>query len=381
MRILFLRNSFEAGGYETLILAVFRALVNDGATIETVCLEEPGTLAPALDEIGIPVHTCPFKGPLDFWAAGRIRKKLQSGPFDLVFLEAGRNVLLAGEYLHGKLGRPMRIASIEASVDPSAGEEGLFHARGHRRLLKRADLMIACAETQARDLVRRQKLNPSLLKTIVNGVDHEKYRPVPRDQITPFPNGPQPGERSICMVGSLYEEKGHRFFVEAARETLREVPDARFYIIGEGPAREAILAQIRDAGLEERIVLLGVRDDLADILPHFNAIALTSLRETLALAPIEGMACGLPAICTDVGSVRDLVVDGETGFVVPPADVNAIAAAFSRMLSNVELRARMAAASRKRVEEKFTQERAVREYVSTFRRYAGEPDPAVEGAG
>lgn len=381
MRILFLRNSFEAGGFENLILEVFRALRREGATIETVCIKEPGTLAPALEEIGVPVHTSSFRGALDFWAAGRIRKRLRSGVYDLLFLEASRNVLLAGEYIHGALGKPMRIATIEASIDPSTREESLFHARGHRWLLKRVDLMIACAETQARDLVRREKLNPNQLNSIVNGVNHLQYRPVPRDQITPFPNGPQPGERSICMVGSLYEEKGHRYFVEAARATLREVPDARFYIIGGGPEREAILAQIRDAGLEERIVLLGVRDDLSDILPHFNAIALTSLRETLPVAPIEGMACGLPAVCTDVGSVRDLVVDGETGFVVPPADANAIASAFTRVLSNDELRARMAAASRRRVEEKFTLERALQEYGSTFRRYAGEPDPMVEGAG
>ncbi len=366
MNILFLGNSFGVGGYEQLMLEVFRGMSANGIQVDACFLKDGGKLAPELEKCGVPVKSGFLRGKYDVAAPGRIVREYRGKRFDALFVETGRNALLAGEYIAGRLRIGRRITSVHSTGKWGGGK--LFR-RSQLFLLRRLDGIIACAETQRRYLVRDEGLPEPLLKTIFNGVDHRKFKPRPKVDLPPFPEGGASARR-IAIVASLTPEKGHEVFIEAAGITRKRFPDSRYFIIGDGPERERLKERIGAAGLRESVVLLGIRRDLPELLPHFDLLALSShpFRETLPISTMEGMACGLPTVNTDVGSARDLVLDGETGYLVPPGNPVALSEAFSRILGDSEHAASLGRAARSRIEDLFTLDRSVADYTDYFRR-------------
>lgn len=361
MRVLFLLNSLNVGGYEQLMLDVFCHLRRQGHDITTCCLKEAGNLAGEFKQNDIPVLSNFVQHRFDMLAPLRVRDALKGKQFDLMFLEMGRNALLAGEFIASALGDPVRVSSIHGT---GVLEQGGLFRKGQKALLNRLDGIVSCAHTQSQYLINGEGIDRSLLKVIVNGVDHTRFAP---DENASGPLGAD-ADCSIATVASLTPEKGHLAFVDAAAIALKSVPDARFYIIGGGPERERIENAIASQNLRDRVIMLGIRRDLPALLPHFRAVALASVpyRETLPISTMEAMSCGTPTINTDVGSVPDLVEHGVTGLLVPPGDLGALGAAFTELLEDEPKAAAMGRAARKRVEEHFTMVRALQEYEEYF---------------
>ncbi|HYZ78543.1 MAG TPA: glycosyltransferase [Gaiellaceae bacterium] len=160
------------------------------------------------------------------------------------------------------------------------------------------------------------------------------------------------GDRPLVgNVARLAPQKDHRTLVEAARL----VPEAEFVVVGDGELREELerLAE----GL--RVTFLGARDDVPELLASFDVFAFPSLFEGLCLAVIEAQAAGVPVVATPVGGIRETVVDGETGLLVPTRDPPALAAAIRRLLEDRPAAEAMAIEARRRVRERFSTERMV----------------------
>jgi len=366
MRILFLVNSFNAGGLEQLMLEVFRGLREDGIDIETCCLRSEGALAPELRRIGITVRSGFLRHKYDLLAPLRIRRRYGGERFDLLFTEPGRNALMVGSYLKRALGIPKQISAIHATR--KWGQRKMFR-KSQLKILRGLDGVILCAETQRKYLISKEGLPPDNLTVIFNGVDHERFRPRPR--------APGTGPKRVGIVASLTPEKGHEVFVEAAAKALGEQPGTEFLIIGDGPERHRIEGIIDALDVGANVKLLGIRRNMPELLSGLDLLALSShpFREPLPISVMEAMACGLPTVTTDVGSLRDLVVHEETGILVPPGNPDPMAEAFVRILKDDALASRMGTAARRRIEESFTLTRAVGEYAAYFRNLAG-PSPA-----
>ncbi len=374
MNILYLVNAFNMGGFEQLTLETVRRLSGDRFRFRFCCLKEEGNLARELKTLGVPVDAGFLHHKHDLLAVPRLVRALKGESYDILFMEPGRNALLLSEILPRFVSIGRRISAIHATR--RWGREKMFRP-SQLRMLKRLDGVVTCAAIQREYLVREESLHPENLTVIFNGVDHEKFRPAGGSagdsDNAALPGDPAPDERAIAVVASLTPEKGHDTFVDAAAMTREQAPDARFFIIGDGPERERIKERIRAKGLGGVVRLLGIRRDLPRLLPKMEILALSShpFRETLPISVMEGMACGLPAVTTDVGSMRDLVVDGETGLIVPPGDAEAMSAAFVQLLGDRERARAMGAAGRRRVEERFTLDRMVDEYGHYFERIAG----------
>lgn len=370
VKILFLTNSLGTGGAEQLTLEIVRRLAGEEFRFRMLCLKGEGNLAPEMRKLGVPVDAGFQKGKFDLLGPRRAARRLRGEEFDILFTGVGRNLLWASGYFARALGIPKRITAVHATG--LWGREKMFGG-DQVRILRRFDGVIACAATQGEYLVRDEGVDPANLTVIFNGVDHGKFRPLDRAGLDPADGAPAPGEKGVGVVASLTPEKGHTVLVDAAALTIGKVPEARFLVIGEGPERGNIEARIRAKGLESVVRLLGRRRDLSTFLPRLDLLALPShpFRETLPISTMEGMACGLPTVNTDVGSVRDLVVDGETGRIVPPGDPEAMAAAFIEILGDPARGAALGRAGRKRIEEKFTLERTVDDYRRYFLRVAG----------
>ena len=166
----------------------------------------------------------------------------------------------------------------------------------------------------------------------------------------------------VGNVARLAPQKDHRTLVEAARL----VPEADFVIVGDGELREE-LEQLAE-GLH--VQFLGARDDVPELLASCDVFAFPSLFEGLCLAVIEAQAAGVPVVATPVGGIRETVVDGETGLLVPTRDPRAMAAAIRRLLEDRPAAEAMAVEAKRRVRERYSAERMVE---ATLRLYGTPP--------
>ncbi len=185
------------------------------------------------------------------------------------------------------------------------------------------------------------------------GVDTSVFRPPPED------NGSQQDTRPpiILCIGTLHEVKGQAYLIEACRLLRQGGLDVACHLVGDGPDRAALAAQASDAGLADRVVLLGRRnrDQITALLKSADVVAAPSVptaggrREGIPVALMEAMAAGVPVVASDLSGIPELVEHDRTGLLVPPGDARALAAALRRMVAEPSLGRRLAGAAREKV--------------------------------
>jgi glycosyltransferase involved in cell wall biosynthesis len=177
----------------------------------------------------------------------------------------------------------------------------------------------------------------------------------------------------VGNVAALVPHKGQRHLIEAAALALPQVPDARFLIAGEGELRPALERQIKEHHLEKHVLLAGFRPDVLSLHKAFDIFVMSSLTEGLGTSLLDAMFCAKPIVATAVGGIPEVVVDGETGFLVPPRDDNAMATAIVKLLKDPALRRRMGKAGRARACARFSAERMVLDTLRVYQRVAMHP--------
>ncbi|MFO0752899.1 MAG: glycosyltransferase [Thermodesulfovibrionales bacterium] len=170
----------------------------------------------------------------------------------------------------------------------------------------------------------------------------------------------------VGIVSNLRPVKGVDLFLRAAHSIRREIPRARFVVVGDGGEREGLARLARGLDLAGSVHFLGKRDDVASLLSAFDVGVLSSLSESFSNALIEYSAAGLPVVATDVGGSREAVLQGVNGFIVPPGDSGALAAAAIKVLTEEALALRMGTAGRERARELFSLRRSVEETEKVY---------------
>ncbi|MCL0067882.1 glycosyltransferase [Peptococcaceae bacterium] len=174
----------------------------------------------------------------------------------------------------------------------------------------------------------------------------------------------------ITNIGRVTEQKGQLYLIQAAKNILKEFPNVHFLILGDDQTDKKLAQELKQAvkaeNLSEHVTFTGIRQDVPEILAITDIFVFPSLREGFALAILEAMAAGVPVVATDVGIIREVLIDKENGLIVPPKDAEALAEGIKFMLSNTERAKEMGLKGRKAVEEKFTIENTVRGYEELY---------------
>jgi glycosyltransferase involved in cell wall biosynthesis len=222
----------------------------------------------------------------------------------------------------------------------------------NHQTLSRLDAHVALAPSQARLIERMARLRPGSMTIIHNGIADFQVEAEPRPVEGPI----------VGTVGRLAPEKGQDVLIRS----LPQVPDLTAVLVGEGPARERLERLAAELGVSDRVLMPGFVPDSRTWMAMYDVFAMPSREEGMPLALIEAMLASRPVVATAIGGMPDVVVDGETGLVVPPEDPDALAEALRGLFADDERRATMGSRARTRAKEEFSFSQMVRGYESLY---------------
>ena len=187
------------------------------------------------------------------------------------------------------------------------------------------------------------------------------------------------GAPLVGNVAALAPHKGQRHLIDAMRLVVRDLPDARLLIMGDGELRDTLQEQIKHLGLERHVTLTGFRDDALGLMRSMDVFVMSSVTEGLGSAMLEAMACERAIVGTRAGGIPEVIEDDVTGLLVPPRDHEAMAGAIVRLLKDPARRRQMGAAGRARVVSEFSVEALVQSTARIYQRRYKQAREASKG--
>lgn len=207
------------------------------------------------------------------------------------------------------------------------------------------DVAIAVSESTREFCIRGRLLSPKRVKKVFLGAPLEEFQPYSPEQVRGARHRLGFVDDALELFGTvtrLHESKGNRYFIEAAARVAKQLPQARFVVVGEGPLQPELEAQAERLGIGDRVVFLGFQRDVAACFAAFDLAVFPSLWEGTPLTVFECMAMRRPILSTDVDGLREVLVDGDNAIVVQPRDADALAREMLRIMGDAELRERLA---------------------------------------
>lgn len=325
-----------------------------------LCLFRPGWLQERSESCGIRTFVLPTHGMTDWRWAIQFKRLLRQERVDLIHAhEFDANV--QGTFVAALSGIPL-VATVHG--------KNYYWERLRRRLayrwVSRRATMVAVSEDLKRFIVEKVGISSSCVKVLYNGVGLlPQCDPSEVDECRKELS--LPGDHQIVgVVGNLYPVKGHQYLIEAIPAVLKECPNTSFVFAGRGQLESELKAQVHRLGLEGKVFFLGLRQDIPRILAMLDVFVLPSLSEGLSMAILEAMIVGKPVVATRVGGNPELVLDGETGFLVPPRDSQALVSSLVGLLTDKQRATQFAEKGKRRAEGQFSLQTMVCAYQSLY---------------
>jgi glycosyltransferase involved in cell wall biosynthesis len=351
IRVTHLVLQLDTGGMEKVLAEFARNADRSRFDLRFVSLTTRGPVAEEIEACGYPVTALGVKPGLEV---------------GLVFRLAGLFRQWRSDILHTHNNAPLIYG---APAGRLAGARGLIHTRhgqnfraGWRQKLafRLASLLVdrvVCVSEDSCQMSVREGVPPSRLQRIWNGIDLSRFAYL----------GPQAGGPAV-MVARLSPEKGTEHLIRAAALVARRLPSFRLEIAGGGRCLPELQALVAQSGVADQIRFLGEVRDVPALLARAGLFVLPSLSEGLSLTLLEAMARGLPVVTTAVGGSPEVVVDGQTGFLVPPAAPEPLAEKLLLLLTRPELACSLGLAGRRRVEDHFSTQAMLNQYEQLYDR-------------
>ena len=353
IRVLQLITSLERGGAENHLLALLTHADRTAFEIETAVLAGEGELVPVFREADIPVHLLHASGRFDAGALTRLIRLLRSGNFDIVHSHLFRADIYAGLAV-ARMGdrRPLLVSTRHNDdrffLNPFVGLV-------HYAVSAQQDLIIAISDHIARFTVARGVRHPARVRRVYHGIEPPLMRALERDgQRIRAELGVGPDAFVVGNVGRLAPQKGQRHLIAAMPVLLERVPRAHAVIAGGGDL-EAYLRDLADEmGVGDRVHVLGPRRDVPALMHAIDVFAMPSIWEGFGLVLLEAMAAGRPIVASRVATIPEVVVDGQTGILVPAGDPLALADGLAALADQPALARQYGEAGRERLRRQFS---------------------------
>ena len=331
-KVFYLLDSLNVGGTEVQAVELATRLNPERYDVTLGCLRARGPLLDRLQGTSVAIREFypqgGFDSPRGMYQMLRLAVFLRRGRFD---------ILHAHDVYANVLGVPAAVLArvpVVISSQRDLGHLDLYKGGRRvwlRRLQKLSTVVLTNANAIREGLLSENHFAAEKVRVIHNGVDVERFCRRSPERSWLVPEAGQ--EKWIVLVGNMHGEiKGHPVLIAAAESIVREFPEVRFLLVGDGQRRNIFEQQISRLGLEKYFLFLGRRNDVPQILGCCDIGVLPSQAEGLPNAVLEYLAASLPTIASRVGGNFEIIQDGKTGLLVPPNDAGALAEAILRFL-------------------------------------------------
>jgi len=318
---------------------------------------------------GLSVLPLRMKGEADLGAILRLARAMRKNRCSLAHFHDAHAVSI-GSSAASLAKVPMRI--ISRRVD--------FPVKSRKKYVRNIDAVIAISE-EVRKVLIKGGVPDRLIEVVPSGIDFAPFRDVRERDFLRREFGFGPNAYLVGIVAQLEDHKGHRDLIEAAQILKSRSPEIKIVVVGEGSLRLALDKQAHDLSVEDMVYFLGFREDVPRILASLDLFVLSSRMEGLGTSLMDAMAGRLPVVATRAGGIPEVVVDGETGILVPPQDPQALARAILSLYDDREEAARLARRGCEIVHEKFSAESMASQIIDIYERLASAKGIRLGGTG
>jgi len=351
-------------GAETHLLTLLPALRGQGINCGVILLEDPRReqrdLRERLERSGIPVHSLPIHGHIDPGLPARLENLLREEPFDILHAH-----LPHGE-VYGEIA--MRAFPSVPFVLSRHNDDRFRRGPAMRWVfapsLRRADRIVAISQSIRRFLIDVERANAEKIEVLPYGLDAGAF--ARKAHPGAFRRESAAGENPLVgFIGRMTAQKGVDVLLRAFVRVQQRHPTAKLILAGDGPNRPALMRLAKSLGLE-RVMFLGWRTDVADILADVDLLAVPSRWEGFGLVALEAMAMGKPVAASKVSALPEIVIPSETGLLLTPGSADEWAEGLASILSDPKRAAAMGRAGRDRVVKEFPVERMARRTADLY---------------
>ena len=348
------------GGAERVTYDLVQRLDKSEYEVVFATFYGPGPMGEVFRESGYRLYDNLLRNKYNARGLFRLKKIVAEHRIDLIYILTQPVTLLWGVIFARLCGVPL-IALVSSPIVVREHPK----LQVYRLLMPFVDRVIAVAEIQKNQLVQEIGVTPHLVSVIHNGVDVRRFgrgdgASVRREA------GFRPDSKIVGLVARLVRLKAVDVLLHAAKLVTDQRSGVEFAVVGTGPELPGLRALARSLGLESHVRFTGFVEEPADIIGCFEIGVLCSRTEALPIAILEYMAAGIPCVATDVGGVRELVADGDNGFLLEPDDPAGLAGKIIELLDDPGLGRRMGGKSRERVTKQFTMDAMVHKTATAF---------------
>ena len=365
LKIVHLVTSLEVGGAQHNMLLGLPRLDNDRYEHHIVSIMNRMQMRQQFLKVGIGVHTLGLSHKTDLAVALRLRSLLKQLQPDIL-----HTYLIHGNVLGRIVGRLVGVPVIIGS-ELTIGQAGRIGRLVTKLTNPLTDAVEVNSETGGKAIAADLGVQPEKVEVVLPGLDLEafggsaKHRAAIRAEL-----GLEDTQHLVLYIGRLRPVKGVDYGLKAFAKALATHPDMHMALAGEGEQRQHLENLTAELGITESVTFLGVRNDLANVLSAADSVLMPSLTEGFPRVAIEAMAASKPVAATRVGGTPEAIIDGQTGILVPPKDIDAMASAITRLVTDTDLQTRLGSSARQRTEQHYSASSYVARLDEMYQRWA-----------
>lgn len=362
LNILHVISKLDVGGAENLVLSYVKNIDHSTFTATLCCISHAGKMAPEFEKLGVQIISLGLmkkKG----WDSDIIRsleEVIKNNSIDIVHTH------LYHANIYGSLAASRcRIPSFMSIQNTYS------HHKLHRRILnwyvsKRVKKVIVGSDDIKNDVVKYDWIRENKIEVINNCIDLDKASAnVSRAQVRDELSLPYDAV-VLGTIGRLEEQKGHSFLIRALSRMSDSSNNFYLILIGEGKKKQELQALVDELSLQEKVLFLGTRSDIGNLLAAMDIFIMPSLWEGLSLAMLTAMAAEIPVIATDVGGVRKVLGEDEYGLVIAPGEPDSIVTAIESVLNDKASSQQRVADAKRLVYEKYSDHAMVKKIEKLY---------------
>ena len=350
--ILMITRTMDLGGTENVVLQLCEILT--GKVNKIIVCSSGGVHEKKLQEMGIKHYLIPditSKNPMDMLKSCRLIKSIIDK--EQITIVHSHHRMAA---FYAELVAPRSVVKVANAHNTFTDKKELT------QLAYRNTKVVAVGEMVKKNLIDYFEISKEQVCVIHNAVKPFDGKIVPVEILY---KEHAKGNVLIGNIGRLSEQKGMTYFIEAAKITAKAHPEARFIIVGDGEEKEQLQAQVKVKGLQDKVLFLGYRNDIQNVMSQLDFVVLSSLWEGLPLTPIEAYSVKT-VIGTAVDGTPEIIRDGVDGYLVEPRNPVQLAEKMNKLIENPRIRSEMETQAMKRYQDEFSFEKLSKRYIDFY---------------